>query len=142
MAGFSFLVLITAGYAYRSTTQNQSRWNRAQEFNDKLAEYRELRERTNNSSSSNGKEPLENPLSYLENQVQQSNLGGLSPLGESNGRNRYQLSLEAVPAARVFELIRLLDQRGGLNIVSVRIERITLDKNQFDAQFRLEEMGS
>ncbi len=130
------LVVLLSVYAYLEHRQTSRQWQRAERFAQFLADYRYLRRNKSGEEGSN-KKTLENPLSYLENQVSQKNLAGLTPVGSKDGRNRYRLSLDGVSAQVVFSLIRTFDRQPGLAIDTVTFERISLDSESFDANLEL-----
>lgn len=127
--------LILTGYAYLERSETRRKWQRAERFSQQVSDYQFLQ--SNQKQTSKESETIESPLSYLENQVDQDNLGGLSPLGQENGNRQYRLSLEGISAKEAFELMRTFDLQQGLKIDKFTIERISLDSETFDARFEL-----
>lgn len=129
------LAVAFSWYAYQEHRTSQRRWNQAENFSRNLARYRRLNALRSDRKNQSGS--IENPLAYLENQVSQKKLGGLSPLGTENGRPRYRLALEGVSSSFALKLMQTLDDKRGITIDSYSMERVSLDGTAFDARFEL-----
>lgn len=129
------LAVALSWYAYEEHQANQARWRRAKNFSKDLTRYRRLSALRSGQKSQS--DPIENPLAYLENQVSQEKLGGLSPLGSEDGRERYRLALEGVSSSVAVQLMKTLDDKRGVSIDSYSMERVSLDSKSFDARFEL-----
>lgn len=130
-------VLGVAYYAYSVTVNTAQLERKSERFADKLHEFKKVQEKLRAVRTQSGKSGIKNPLSYLENQVDQKNIGELTPLGTEENRRLYRLSLESVPLRLPLSLIKTFDSNRGIITIDFNLERISLDSPDFDAYFRL-----
>jgi len=78
-------------------------------------------------------QPTESPLAYLENLAPKNKLAGLSPTGDGGeGRELYQLRLEALSLSRCLKLLRTLDQDQKVITTQFKLQRVYDDEPTFD----------
>jgi hypothetical protein len=136
-AGMAVLTVFTSYYAYRVTSATRHYRDNVERFAERISV---LRSRTNNSSESRDQgtfQTIENPLSYLEETVDQDDLAGLGPDGERDGVPVYQMSLEGLPLSEIVSLLRTFSRHPDIVVVDFSVERIGMGANSFDGTFRL-----
>lgn len=116
----------------------QREWNRAEEFSKHLGKLRSYKKGLDRIRGNKKRTPIENPLSYLEELVNRTNVDELSPIDSNSDETGYRLSLQGVPLSRAITLLRTLSQDDRVEVNNFSLERVGLEGTTFDARFRID----
>jgi hypothetical protein len=131
------MTVFTTYYAYQVTTRTRQYRKNVEDFAERIGQLRERLNTSTESKRDTSFDSIENPLSFLEETVDQDDLGGLGPDGEQDGSPVYQMSVEGMPLSEIVSLLRLFSRHPDINVINFSLERIGMGATTFDARFRL-----